>query len=206
MGFSNPAAIAAGYAAGLLVAAELLDRLARHTHLRSERFRTAGFRYHPEHDSWVCPQDQHLWPHSYDAELRLLRYRAKPSVCNACPVRSDCTSSEHGREIVRAVDPWPHSEAGRFHRGVALVLVVIAALFVMTAAIATRDTASLVLLLAVLVLTVASGWRLSSHLRRTPSTFPDGPPAGFAIEAATAPPTRWASDRRRRGTTTKETW
>ena len=33
---------------------------------------------------------------------QLMRYRAKPSVCNACPVKHDCTSSPHGREITRA--------------------------------------------------------------------------------------------------------
>ena len=43
------------YAAFLLLAAAALDRLARHSHARSDRYRTAGFRYHPEHDAWVCP-------------------------------------------------------------------------------------------------------------------------------------------------------
>ncbi|MEU6414122.1 hypothetical protein [Microbispora sp. NPDC046933] len=32
-----------------------------------------------------------------------------------------------GREMVRALRPWPHSEAGCFHRGLTLVLVVLAA-------------------------------------------------------------------------------
>lgn len=43
--------------------------------------------------SWTCPRDQPLWPQEFDADKRLMRYRAKPSVCNACPVRADCTSS-----------------------------------------------------------------------------------------------------------------
>ena len=46
-----------------------LDWLARHSHARSERYRTAGFRYHPQHDVWVCPQDQMLWPARYDEQL-----------------------------------------------------------------------------------------------------------------------------------------
>ena len=50
-----------------------------------------------------------------------MRYRAKPSVCNTCPVKSTCTTSDHGREISREIDPWPHSEAGQFHRGIACV-------------------------------------------------------------------------------------
>jgi hypothetical protein len=107
----------AGYATFLLVVAFALDRLAQHSHARADRYRTAGFRYHPDHDVWVCPQDQMLWPALYDEQQKLMRYRAKPSICNACPVKSDCTSSPHGREITRPTQPWPHSEAARFHRG-----------------------------------------------------------------------------------------
>jgi hypothetical protein len=55
-----------GYAVFLLLVAVALDRLARHSHARSERYRTAGFRYHPQQDVWVCPQDQMLWPTAYD--------------------------------------------------------------------------------------------------------------------------------------------
>ena len=40
-------------------------------------------RYHPEHDAWVCPEDQMLWPTRYDEGERLMRYQAKPSICNA---------------------------------------------------------------------------------------------------------------------------
>ncbi|MCU1609410.1 MAG: hypothetical protein JWM45_1326, partial [Pseudonocardiales bacterium] len=48
----NPEVIlAAGYAVFLLGAAVALDRLARHAHKRSDRYRTAGFRYHPQHDA-----------------------------------------------------------------------------------------------------------------------------------------------------------
>jgi nitric oxide reductase large subunit len=36
-----------------------------------------------------------------------------------CPVRDACTSSPHGREVTRELDPSPHSDAGRFHRGLA---------------------------------------------------------------------------------------
>ena len=56
-----------------------------------------------------------------------MRYRAKAHVCNACPRKDACTDSDHGREIVRPLDPWPHSEAGRFHRGISLLLVVLGA-------------------------------------------------------------------------------
>ena len=47
----------------------------------------------------------------------------------AARARRRCTDSDRGREIVRPLDPWPHSEAGRFHRGLALMLVALALLW-----------------------------------------------------------------------------
>ena len=122
----------AGYSVFLLAVAAVLDRLARHSHARADRYRTAGFAYRPEHDVWVCPQDQMLWPSRYDEGHHLMRYRAKPSVCNACPVKRSCTSSDHGREISVPTEPRPHSEAARFHRGIVLVLVVLAAVSIVS--------------------------------------------------------------------------
>src|SRR5512132_2396400 len=118
--------LAAGYAALLILGAFVLEWLSAHTHRRSLRYRTAGFTYDETHDHWQCPEGQHLWPHKIDAESRLVRYRAKAHICNGCPRKADCTDSERGREVVRPLDPWPHSEAGRFHRVISLTLVVLA--------------------------------------------------------------------------------
>src|SRR6266508_5253433 len=96
----------------------------------SERWRTRGFTYRHHLDVWECTQGQQLWPKEVDHELRVIRYRAKAPVCNACPIKSDCTDADDGRELTVALDPWPHSEAGRFHRGISLVLVVLAATFI----------------------------------------------------------------------------
>src|SRR5215216_5023654 len=125
---SPEAVIAAGYAAVLLACSLTLEWLSAHTHRRSLRYRTAGFEYSPQHDAWLCPEGEHLWPHEFDHERRLVRYRAKAHICNGCPAKPRCTDSDEGREIVRPLDPWPHSEAGRFHRVISLMLVVLAAL------------------------------------------------------------------------------
>jgi len=189
----NPEAVLLGaYALVLLAAAAGLDRLAEHTQERSHRFRTAGFRYHPQHDAWVCPQDEMLWPVGYDEGAHLVRYRAKPSVCNACPVKAACTSSPHGREVTRALAPWPHSEAGRFHRGVSLMLVALAAVLLVVAAARNPEPATLVLALPAL-LTVGLGRRYTDHFRHTPAGFPAATPATGLRVTPTAR-TRWASD------------
>ena len=120
--------LAAGYSALLIVGALVLEWLSAHTHRRSLRYRTAGFTYDEQQDHWECPEGQHLWPHEFDHERRLVRYRAKAHICNGCPRKDACTDSDRGREIIRPLDPWPHSEAGRFHRGLSLILVALALL------------------------------------------------------------------------------
>jgi len=186
-------ALVAGYAVALLAIAVGLDWLAAHVQRRSERYRTAGFRYHPQHDAWVCPKDEMLWPVEYDAERLLVRYRARPSVCNACPVKADCTGSAHGREVTRALAPWPHSEAGRFHRGVALALVVLAGLFVVATTFVARSGWDVAVLLAALALVGLVGWRLTDHLRSTPAGFPEPTPA-TGLRVTRTSRTRWGSD------------
>jgi hypothetical protein len=124
-GIGTEAVLAAAYACFLLGAALAVDALARHTHRRSLRFRVAGFHYHEHLDAWECPEGQHLWPFEHDHARRLIRYRGKAHVCNACPSKHRCTDSDDGREVVRFLDPWVRSEAGRFHRGLAIMLVVL---------------------------------------------------------------------------------
>lgn len=65
--------LAAGYAVLLLSIAVGLDLLARHSNARSERYRTAGFIYHPSHDAWICPEEQILPRTETDHERRLVR-------------------------------------------------------------------------------------------------------------------------------------
>jgi hypothetical protein len=197
MDVSLQVVMGAGYAAFLLAVAYALDRLAQHSHARADRYRTAGFRYHPDHDVWVCPQDQMLWPTLHDEHLQLMRYRAKPSICNACPVKADCTTSPHGREITRETQPWPHSEAARFHRGIVLVLVGLAALLLVATGVVHHKPGEVVVLLSVLVLDGVLAIRFTEHFRRSPAGFPAATPAtGLRVTA----PSRqvWASDRRDR--------
>ena len=169
--------LAGGYTLLMLAVGLGLDWLARVTHNRSGTYRTAGFSYHPEQDHWICPEGEHLWPHSYDHERRLVRYRAKAHVCNGCPVKERCTDSDRGREIVRALDPWPHSEAGRFHRGLALVPVVLAALILVVTAIRHPVAEDLAALAALAGLTALTAWRLMGDLRATPANFPAPSPS-----------------------------
>jgi hypothetical protein len=164
--------LAVGYAIFLLGVALGLDLLARHSHARSERYRTAGFTYHPTHDAWICPEEQILLRSEVDHGRRLVRYRGRPQICNHCPAKTECTDSDEGREVVRAMDPWPHSEAGRFHRGISLAVALIAGLIL--AAESTRNHAPLELavLVAALVVVALAAWHLQAAFRATPANFP----------------------------------
>lgn len=66
------------------------------------------------------PRGRASLAHEFDRERRLVRYQAKAHICNGCPVKKRRTDSDEGREVVRPIDPWPHSKAGRFHRVISL--------------------------------------------------------------------------------------
>jgi hypothetical protein len=169
--------LAGAYSLALLLSAGGLEWLSAHTHKRSLRYRTAGFDYQAGNDAWVCPEGEHLWPHEFDHERRLVRYRARAHVCNRCPLKERCTDSDHGREIVRPLDPWPHSEAGRFHRVIALTLVALAAL-VATAALARNHNPDDAAMLMSLMAACAVAFRyLLRDLRAHPANFPDRSPS-----------------------------
>ena len=125
-GIEVTAWLAAGYGLVLLLVAYGIDRLARRAQNRLLEQRNGGFVYHEDHDAWLCPEEQWLWPKSFDPDNRVMRYRGSPSVCNACPVKDTCTSSNDGREMRRFVDSWPASESARFHRGIACSVTVLA--------------------------------------------------------------------------------
>ena len=196
--------LVAGYAGFLLVAAVVLEWLSAHTHRRSLRYRTAGFSYDEQHDHWQCPEGEHLWPHEFDHERRLVRYRAKAHICNGCPRKDACTDSDRGREIVRPLDPWPHSEAGRFHRGLSLMLVALALLVIVIGGVRNHGSADAALQLGLLVLALAIGRWLWRDFRAHPAGFPAPSPAhGLRMTTTGADgqrePSRWTSQNRTGG-------
>jgi hypothetical protein len=169
---SEPAIAASAYAAFLLLAAIGLDRLGRHAHDRSGRFRTQGFTYKPEVDLWECPEGEHLRPFAVDHHHRIVRYRAKPVVCNGCPAKDGCTDSDQGREIQRPVDPWPHSEAGRFHRGISVVLLGLASVVALAGVVMGPSFPGLIPAALMLAVSALVGLRMGRAFVAMPSGFP----------------------------------
>jgi hypothetical protein len=166
--------LASAYCLLLVGLAYAIDALARRAASVSEGGASGGFRYHEDHDAWTCPEDHWLWPQSFDPENRVMRYRGSPSVCNACPVKDTCTTSSSGREVQRAVDVWPASEAARFHRGIACVVVVLGLAWPAATAAAGPGRTGLLVLAAATALALLTSLPLWSHLRRNPAYIPEG--------------------------------
>jgi hypothetical protein len=103
-------------------------------------------------------------------------------VCNVCPVKSTCTTSPFGREVTREIDPWPYSEAGRFHRGIACLVALIAVGFPTVMLIAARSVESVVVLAATAIGVAAAAVPLARHLWRSPSGFPEHIPQTTTYE------------------------
>lgn len=187
-----------GYSLALVAIAWSFDGMARRASAHAARWRTGQFVYRSDHDAWVCPQNHWLWPSSFDPNHRVMRYRALPAVCNSCPVKSGCTTSHHGREISREIDPWPHSDAGRFHRGIACCVAALGVVLPLATLINNHSMSDVLMLTgAVLVVTVL-GLPLARHLWNTPFNAPEHLPHRTAIEDQAAAAvdrysTRWGS-------------
>lgn len=124
------AAFVAGYALFLVGVASVMGWAARHSHARVLRVKAIGFRYHQAFDAWQCSEGTYLWRVERDETARLVRYRAKAEMCNACALKASCTDSSDGRELLRPMDAWPHSEMARFQRAISLALIVLAGILV----------------------------------------------------------------------------
>jgi len=115
-----------------------------------------------------------------------MRYRARPSVCNSCPVKESCTTSSRGREVSRQVDPWPHSEAGRFHRGIACAIAGLAITMVIAQALIQYSASDLLVLGGTLAVVATLSFPLFRHLLATPANAPDHLPHRSAQEDSIA--------------------
>jgi transposase len=69
---------------------------------RTKYYPAKLFQYDAEKDHYICPQGQILPLTSRRNTEKVILYRAKADVCNACPVKGECTGSKSGRHIFRS--------------------------------------------------------------------------------------------------------
>jgi len=69
---------------------------------RSEYYSSDFFQYDAEQDQYICPKHHKLPLWSRRKSEEKFVYRAVTEVCNACPVKVECTGSKSGRHIFRS--------------------------------------------------------------------------------------------------------
>ena len=126
--------LALGYALFLAGVAFLLEYLARHSHKRADRYRNAGFIYFSDLDYWQCPAGQQLVQLRTDHLRQISLYQAPANACNSCSLKLNCTDSDSGRLLERRLDAWIESELRKFHRGISLALLLLAAVILVVEA------------------------------------------------------------------------
>lgn len=77
------------------------------------------FRYDASQDSSTCPQGQELAYRYTRYALNLRVYRADAQTCNRCPLKSQCTTSSHGRMIHRNLREGYLERVRAYHQTVA---------------------------------------------------------------------------------------
>jgi hypothetical protein len=168
-GIDTEILIVIAYSLFLLLAASCLEGVARHSHRRSERLHIAGFRYDVSADLWTCPNNEKLLRAETDYAGGTIFYRAAPHACNRCAMKSRCTDSSDGRVIERRPDSWLDSELRRFHRGISLLLVGLAAVVLSAELLRYSGQNDRLITGGALLLVVCYGLRLSAALAHRPA-------------------------------------
>jgi transposase len=71
---------------------------------RTAFFGADQFSYDATRDVYVCPAGKELHHDLAHSTERVRRYRAWGSVCNACALKAQCTTSEQGRTLSRSME------------------------------------------------------------------------------------------------------
>ena len=69
---------------------------------RSPFFGKGAFTYDASRDAYRCPQGQLLSRRKTKYTEDKVLYRANAAICNMCPVKAECTVSDHGRMVHRS--------------------------------------------------------------------------------------------------------
>lgn len=82
---------------------------------RTEFFGQRDFHYDAQRDLYICPTgaELHVLPSGCTDQFK--QYRAKASTCNACPLKSRCTTSSTGRRLSRPVAEEAFERVRAFH-------------------------------------------------------------------------------------------
>ncbi len=69
---------------------------------RTPYYGMSRFTYDAQRDAYRCPQGQPLPRRKTKYTEDKVLYRANAAICNRCPVKTECTASDHGRMVHRS--------------------------------------------------------------------------------------------------------
>src|SRR5215216_1940589 len=69
---------------------------------RTDFYGQDDFVFDRERDEYRCPQGHPLSRYSTKRTEGVVAYRGEAAICNACPVKAKCTTSDHGRKVQRS--------------------------------------------------------------------------------------------------------
>jgi hypothetical protein len=187
-GFHIEVMLASVYAVFLIGVACCLEMLARHSHRRSEHYRNSGFVYRRQMDLWECPAGRQLVRIETDYHRKVVRYRAPAHECNACSLKNNCTDSDDGRMLESRLDSWVESELRRFHRGISLVLLLLATVILLAETVRHADARDLALIACLLIPVGVAESRLFVTFFSPVRLMSEGNPAAGAGSENVKPP------------------
>ena len=82
---------------------------------RTSVYGKQAFRYDPERDVYMCPNNAILPLHTHAYNEREKRYQADAATCNACPLKAQCTTSDQGRLLKRSFDEEYLEQVRAYH-------------------------------------------------------------------------------------------
>ena len=115
------------YVVFVLIAARIVEFVAKKHYERAQNFAVRGFHYVAEEDHYRCPEGEHLKLVERDNEARLAVYQIKTS-CTFCRLKESCTPDSHVRQITRSLATWAEAEVGKFHRRISAIMFLAATL------------------------------------------------------------------------------
>ena len=70
---------------------------------RKAIFDKEDFVYHPDNDTFVCPEGEELTCRNFNRKRQHYEYTAPKTACRGCPSSSQCTRSKTGRSVKRHI-------------------------------------------------------------------------------------------------------
>jgi hypothetical protein len=110
------------YVAGVLIAARIIEALAKVHYTRGRRYAEHGFEYVAPRDEYHCLGGATLTLDTIHESERMAIYRAPVAHCGGCRLKPQCAPLEESRRIIRSLATWAETDVGRFHHWVSILL------------------------------------------------------------------------------------